>query len=697
VVAATAGNGARRRPRPRAGRARPRRARPPTASSSTGCSPTAAPRSGPGDVAAYAATSIGAQRARDRVAARRAARLPLAGLVLRGHGARIRGNTARLRATISYRFRGVAARFVAQRRLRARRTPGGWRITAVAGRRERPPWEVTAFRPIRAPHVLLLAAAGVPAAALAGALANAYRGMTGRLPAQARAVAAGRGGRGLPRRVLAVAVADSAQARRLTTNIRGVRTLAAIADAAVRESGPARTVASVLSQRLLIVASAWAAMDPASRARVLVHELTHLALARATSGRVPAWLVEGTAMEVSGDDRSAEAAARVASGAAVPLTALCGPDAIARLSGDRQAAAYAVASAATHRIAVARGRAALLRLYTAFGSGRFRGSRAAGSPTGCCGGSWGCGWPRWIPLYPRPDARASRGRDDPPAPRPDVEGRVLEALEVLDERWSGRWPARRSPPRARPRVEALRRRGKYLVWELEDDVHLMLHLRMTGTLLLDPPARPARARALRLLGRPVVWFDDPRRFGTGELALGTPARDDFFAARLGVEPLGPDLTSAICTRWRASAARRSRRSCSTRRRSPAWGTSTPTRRSSARASIRCAWRNGSPARSARAPRRRDRVARGRYRGQGRVDRRLPPSRRRPGLVPGPLPRPPARGEPCPCAAARYASCAPPGGDLRLRELPAAPRARRVSSGRGARSVSRPARSAAASS
>ena len=324
-----------------------------------------------GDPAAYAATSIGPRRARDRAAARRAARLPLAELTLRAHGANVRGDTARLQATIAYRFHGVAARFVAQRRLRARRTPKGWRITAVAGRRERPPWEVADFRPVRAPHVLLLAAAGVPAGELAAALADGYRGMTGRLPG--RAVAAGRGGRVLPRRVLAVAVADSAQARRLTTHIRGVRTLAAIADAAVRESGPARTVARVLSQRLLIVASAWAAMDPASRARVLVHELTHLALARETSGRVPAWLVEGMAMEVSGDDRSAEAAARAAAGTAVPLTALCGPDAIARLSGGRQAAAYAVASAATHRIASARGRTALLRLYTAFGDARFHG------------------------------------------------------------------------------------------------------------------------------------------------------------------------------------------------------------------------------------------------------------------------------------------------------------------------------------
>jgi formamidopyrimidine-DNA glycosylase len=38
-------------------------------------------------------------------------------------------------------------------------------------------------------------------------------------------------------------------------------------------------------------------------------------------------------------------------------------------------------------------------------------------------------------------------------------------------------------------------------------------------------------------------FCDPRRFGTGELLLGRPALDAFFAARLGVEPLGPDFTT----------------------------------------------------------------------------------------------------------------------------------------------------------
>jgi formamidopyrimidine-DNA glycosylase len=129
---------------------------------------------------------------------------------------------------------------------------------------------------------------------------------------------------------------------------------------------------------------------------------------------------------------------------------------------------------------------------------------------------------------------------------PRVEGRVLTRLEVYDPRWSepvaGEEVAAAVEGR---RVEALARRGKYLVWELEDDVHLMLHLRMTGTLLLDPP-EPPRYRRVRfaLDDGQELYFDDPRRFGTGELALGGDARDAFFAARLGVEPLSPDFTSA---------------------------------------------------------------------------------------------------------------------------------------------------------
>jgi formamidopyrimidine-DNA glycosylase len=129
---------------------------------------------------------------------------------------------------------------------------------------------------------------------------------------------------------------------------------------------------------------------------------------------------------------------------------------------------------------------------------------------------------------------------------PHVEGRVLAELDVLDARWCAPLaPDELAAAVEGRRIEALARRGKYLVWELEDDVHLMMHLRMTGALLLDPsePPRYARVR-FGLDDGHAVHFDDPRRFGTGELALGDDARAAFFASRLGVEPLSADFTSS---------------------------------------------------------------------------------------------------------------------------------------------------------
>ncbi|MGZ6674568.1 MAG: bifunctional DNA-formamidopyrimidine glycosylase/DNA-(apurinic or apyrimidinic site) lyase, partial [Solirubrobacteraceae bacterium] len=99
------------------------------------------------------------------------------------------------------------------------------------------------------------------------------------------------------------------------------------------------------------------------------------------------------------------------------------------------------------------------------------------------------------------------------------------------------------------RVDALRRRGKYLVWELEDEAFLLMHLRMTGTLLYDAPPGTAYERVRWVLDDGhELRFCDPRRFGTGELALGTPARDAFFAARLGLEPLDGELSGEALRR-----------------------------------------------------------------------------------------------------------------------------------------------------
>ena len=128
---------------------------------------------------------------------------------------------------------------------------------------------------------------------------------------------------------------------------------------------------------------------------------------------------------------------------------------------------------------------------------------------------------------------------------PHVEGRELRAVEVLDERWTGALaPEELAAAVEGRRIERLSRRGKYLVWELEDDAFLLMHLRMTGTLLLDPPGAPPYVRVWLRVGDRALAFADQRRFGTGELALGVDALEAFFAARLGVEPLDGEFTAA---------------------------------------------------------------------------------------------------------------------------------------------------------
>jgi formamidopyrimidine-DNA glycosylase len=127
---------------------------------------------------------------------------------------------------------------------------------------------------------------------------------------------------------------------------------------------------------------------------------------------------------------------------------------------------------------------------------------------------------------------------------PLVEGRVVARLAIADPRWCLPLAPEAVLDAVRGRrVQRLARRGKYLVWELEDEAFLLMHLRMTGTLLYDPPPGTPYERVRWVLDDGhELRFCDPRRFGTGELALGTPARDAFFAARLGLEPLEGALT-----------------------------------------------------------------------------------------------------------------------------------------------------------
>ena len=142
---------------------------------------------------------------------------------------------------------------------------------------------------------------------------------------------------------------------------------------------------------------------------------------------------------------------------------------------------------------------------------------------------------------------------------PLLEGRRIEKVEILDARWSRPLSPRRLAAALQGRrVERLSRRGKYLLWSFDGDVHLAQHLRMTGALLWQPQGEVGHERVRIELGRldggasgeagaartrgaqrgqSRLVIVDPRRFGTGELLASSAERDAFFAARLGLEPL----------------------------------------------------------------------------------------------------------------------------------------------------------------
>src|SRR4051812_35477215 len=103
---------------------------------------------------------------------------------------------------------------------------------------------------------------------------------------------------------------------------------------------------------------------------------------------------------------------------------------------------------------------------------------------------------------------------------PELSGRRIEGARVLDERWTRPIAPREVEEALAGRtIEAVERRGKYLLLRLDGGSSLALHLRMTGNLVLDRDSlEPAYLRAILDLGPAGrLLFTDARRFGHAAL------------------------------------------------------------------------------------------------------------------------------------------------------------------------------------
>jgi len=110
-------------------------------------------------------------------------------------------------------------------------------------------------------------------------------------------------------------------------------------------------------------------------------------------------------------------------------------------------------------------------------------------------------------------------------------------------------PDQMSAALAGRRIRGIRRRGKFIVLDLDNGHCFTVHLGMTGKLLMS--GAPGRhTHAVVNLDRGVLRFDDQRQFGRLEVSRGLPAR---------VEKLGPEPLEVTLEEFAARLKRRKAR------------------------------------------------------------------------------------------------------------------------------------------
>jgi formamidopyrimidine-DNA glycosylase len=130
-----------------------------------------------------------------------------------------------------------------------------------------------------------------------------------------------------------------------------------------------------------------------------------------------------------------------------------------------------------------------------------------------------------------------------------LEGRRLRRVEQRRPDLRQAMPARLRQRLEGRRVERLDRRAKYLLMRLDDGAVLILHLGMSGRLLIggktaEPPDRHDHL-ILETDDGTVVRFNDARRFGLVDLTSEAELAGHKLFQGLGPEPLGNDFNGPV--------------------------------------------------------------------------------------------------------------------------------------------------------
>ena len=141
---------------------------------------------------------------------------------------------------------------------------------------------------------------------------------------------------------------------------------------------------------------------------------------------------------------------------------------------------------------------------------------------------------------------------------PVMEGTVIARADINrpDLRWP--FPANMAARLAGQKVLGLRRRSKYILADLASGETLLIHLGMSGRMLIsgdplgkfvhDHPAPEKHDHVVLFMENGArITFNDPRRFGAMDLMATATAEAHPLLAKLGPEPLGNSFDETYLT------------------------------------------------------------------------------------------------------------------------------------------------------
>lgn len=124
----------------------------------------------------------------------------------------------------------------------------------------------------------------------------------------------------------------------------------------------------------------------------------------------------------------------------------------------------------------------------------------------------------------------------------DIVGLSIDNIRILKPEYIRRWE-HQPDVYVNHRICAVSRRGKFLIFDIEDGLYMVAHLGMSGRIYLEPEGTAVEKHVhvvFALNNGQELWFQDARRFG-GLWFVKNPG--EMFNA-MGVEPLSRNFSTA---------------------------------------------------------------------------------------------------------------------------------------------------------